>query len=446
MIDRTPLFCLNRLVACSREEGFVTKPKLFFPDEALMFHSLPDQFRIITEMAVIFHKLEARGYASKEALYHAYVGTHRNKHGISCAAGAEKFYELMTENLRAATDMVEMVIDRYFRPFDKRLPPHNATANCLDPIEMLTMAMNDPGPHSSFLQRRQHFEAKRQFGIALQLYSIEAADREADVAKDLTVIEQLSSSRLFVHRKDDEVWAVNILDPDNNHRSAKLHFFGKQRPATRMRKSLKRRGITCKDEFLSCRLVQIGQREFLVYVIPRRKRLFSTLLKLERGRPTVDRRGWKHVLVGVRYRKGIRVATREDAAEFLEHCRNTLWIDPLIPEAVEGQANPFRHPTYWDVKIRGRYHRRDNGRIIAGPAEHIVTTITDHLDANTATDDLNHMLYRSHQVYSVIAPLWFPYKRGPYAGMRDMRLPRYSVNWDSKGVRHDLERWWRSQL
>ncbi len=424
----------------------MSKQKLFYPDEALVFRSLPDQFRIITEMAGIFHRLVDKGYSHRDALYQAYVETHRNKHGISCVVGASEFYHRMTEYLRTAMDMVERVIDWYFRPFRERLPPHNATANCLDPIQMLCMATNNPGPRASSLERRLHFEARRQFAIALQLFAIETVDRESDVAEDLTVIEQLSWERLFLQGKSVDLWVVSELDPNNHNRSCKLTFFESKKPATRMRKSLQRRGIPCKEEFLPSRFVQIKQRRFIVYVINRRKRLFATMLKLERGRSTADRRGWKYVVVGVRGRKGIREATREDATEFLEHVRSTLWLDPLVLTEKADQVNPYRHSTYWDLKITGRFHRKDNGRLIAGPAEQIVTTIRDHLDSYTATDDLNHALYRAHQVFEVIGPLWFPYKKGPFKSLSSMRLPRYGVNWDLPGIQADLERWWHSQL
>lgn len=424
----------------------MTTPKLFCPDEALVFRTLPEEFRVITEMAQIFKELTDRGYAHKEALYHAFVQTHKNNHGISCTTGAMEFYNQMTEYLRTAMDMVEMVIDRYLRPFAERLPSHNAAANCLDPVHMLKMATTAPGPHASSLDRRLYFEARRQLAIALQLFLIESVDRESYVADDLTQIEQLSWERLFLKGRSQDLWVVAELDPNNSNRSKKLTFFTSKKPASRLRKSLQRRGILCKEEFLPSRIVLIGQRRFLVYVINRRKRLFSTLLKLERGRPTADRRGWKYVVVGVEGRKGIRTATREDAMEFLEYSRGVLWQNPLMLSDTTPPANPFRHPTYWDVKITGRFLRRDNGRFIAGPAEQIITTITDYIDSYTATDDLNHALYRAHQVFSVIGPLWFPYRKGPYRNMEDLKLPRYGVNWELGSVRHDLERWWRSQL
>ena len=424
----------------------MSKQKLFHPDEALVFRSLPAQFRIITEMAAIFRTLTDKGYAQRDALYYAFVKTHKNKHGISSGTGTIEFYHRMTEYLRTAMDMVEMVIDRYFHTFAERLPPHNATANCLDPIHMLRMATNDPGPHSSSLERRLHFEARRQFAIALQLFSIEAVDRESAVAEDLTCIEELSWERLFVKGESVDLWVVSELDPSDNNRSRQLTFFTKKRPATRTRKSLDRRGVPCKEEFLPSRIVQIKQRKFIVYVINRRKRLFSTLLKLERGRPTADRRGWKYVLIGVQSRGKLRTATREDAAEFLEYVREVLWKNPLLPAEKSANKNPYRHPTYWDLKITGRFLRQDNGRFIAGPAEQIITTITDHMDSYTAIDDLNHALYRAHQVFEVIGPLWFPYKKEAFRQVPGMRLPRYGVNWELKGVRKYLEHWWHSQL
>lgn len=424
----------------------LTEQKLFHPDKALVFHSLPEQFRIVAEMGQVYRDLCAKGVPIRDALYFAYVQTHRNTYGISTAIGGREFYRRMTEYLRTAMDIIESVIDRHLRPFDERLVAHPTIENCLDPIQMLQMATHNPGSHASTLDRRKHFEAVRQLGIALQLFAVESVDDESWVAQDLTVIEQISWDRVFTTGESVQHWVLVELDPDRGHRASKIVLFGNQKKCTRARKRLRSRGIPHEELMLECLIAPVGSRKFVVHVINRRKRLFSTLLKLERGRSTTDRRGWKYIVVGVHSRSGLNIATRTQAAEFRDHTREKLWIPPLVEVNQPASKKPYRHGTYWDVKVTGYLNREDNGRSVAGSAEQLVTTITDHVDSISATDALNHTLRRHSQVFDCIGPLWFPYRRGPYKVTPYMRLPHYGVNWNATRVRNGLNRWWTSQL
>lgn len=424
----------------------MTDHKLFHPDEAMVFRKLPDQFRIIGDMGRIFRRLCAKGIASRDAFYFAYTETHKNQYGISTAVGAREFYRRMTEYLRIAMNIVERMVDTHFRPFDERLAAHNQIANLLDPIQMFKIATTNPGSHSPSLVRRRHFEALRQFGIALQLFSIESVDEESWVAEDLTVIDRLARERLFTTGEDIRIWAVAELDPAQNFRAKSVELFQRQRKASGAWKKLRRQGIPYEELLLECRVVDVGRKRIYVHLINRRKRLDSTLLKLERGRPATDRRGWKYVVVGARTGNSIRLATRRDADDFLEYTRKVLWTEPLIPLEDKSKPNPHSHPTYWDRKIIGRYLRPDNGRIIAGPAEQLVTTISDHMDVTCAIDQLNHTLYKHEQVFDAIGPLWFPHARGPFHNIASVRLPHYGVNWDAPAVRGELQRWWKHHL
>ena len=430
-----------------RGETDMPTQKIFYPDQALIFRSLPEEFQLIHAMGLSFNDFCSRGYPERESLYFAYVETHRNPHGIATASGAHEFYRRMTEYLRTAMDMVEHVIATYFRTFAERLPAHNSVANCLDTIQMLKLATSDPGHNPSSLERRRNFEAKRQLGIALQLFAIETADEESAVADDLSSIDQLTWERLFVPDESVDLWLIAGLNSARANRSENLELFRTHRQAKRRARERRHLETNIKEELLPSRVTNLGEKNYIVYVGNRRKRLLSTLLKLERGRPTGDRRGWKYVVVAVHQTGNeLRLATRDDARVFHDHTHKTLWQSPLVVSPDPPNPNPHRHETYWDLKTLGRYHRADNGRMIAGSAEQLVTTIQDHLDTYVATDGLNHDLYRARQAMEFLGPLWFPHHRGPYDEVASMRLPGFGVDWDSPRLKEQLEHWWKNQL
>lgn len=432
-----------------KERQISPDPKLFRPADALVFRSLPAQFAIIREMRERYDGFKHLGYSSKSAFYYAFVLSNANKHGISTDLGAEAFQKELITLLGVAQDIVEYMIDQRFRPFRERIAFHNTIANCLDPIKMLLMATDDPGSHADRLDRRRHFEAGRQLGIALQLFSISSVDPEAWVPEDLAQIEQLSWERLFDVGASETLWVLATLhqDPSMGGRTKDVRVFTSTKEKTHVLKRMRRRGMSVQENQLSCRVAFVKGMRYYIYAINRRKRLLSTLMKLERGRPYSDRRGWKYVVVAVETPQGLRTATPEDAKRFSEHTRQFLWNYPLVEEVDESAPNPDSDSRYRDEKIIGRFERPDNGRIIAGPAEQMVTSIGPHIDTLVATDgQLNHTIYSARKALKYLAHLWFPYRRGPYSEIPDFRLPGYGVAWDKPYFRDQLEAWWHTQL
>lgn len=396
-----------------------------------------------------YDKFRRLGYSSHDALYFAYVLQNPNQHGAATAVGTDEFYRRMTEYLRHAQNMVEHVIDRYLRPFAGRLDPHNAVVNCLDPIAMLFMATETLHAGASKLQRQRHLEAMRQLAIALQLFAIETVDDEIWVADDLSSIDKLSWERLFIPDKSQSLWVLVELHTEHSlagsAKTTEIFTHAKDKIA-KLRK-LRRSGTPFKEELLSCRIVQIGNKRFFINAVNRRKRLLSTLLKLERGRKSTDRRGWKYVVVATQEGNDpLRLATSTDALDFSGHSKATLWCAPLFEEEIDQQPNPESDSRYVDEKIVGRFHRPDNGRIIAGSAEQITTTITHHVDTLFSHGGINHYLYRARQILRYLAPLWFPNCRYHFKGVRTLTLPGYGVAWDKEDFRVQLESWWQSQL
>lgn len=419
---------------------------IFRPEERYCFSSLPNQFRIIRQMGKVYRKLISQGRCPKHAFYAAYVITHpTSEYDIATGIGADRFYQAMTNYLRMTRHMLEDVIKEYHRPFRNSLAAYNAVTNALVPLDMFELAIKDPGAGAKTMERRIFFEARRNLGIALQLFGIEQVDSDLHVARDLVAIDQLSTNRLFSEHASVNVKIVAWQDDSRDHRIAEVNLFmttKKERCRHRTRvRDLERGNIPFITDTLTCRVAEVNGRSYLVYAIERGKRLFATLLKLERGRSLADRRGWKYVVVGVIDNGDLQPASREDAITFLEHTRQTLWKPPLQPEEDTNPPNPGRDESYWDCKITGRYHHEQGRRIISGPAEQLVTTLTDHLDATHARADVNHMLYRASQIDEHINPLWFPHNREAYKGTIRIVLPRFGVDWSSEDVQKRLRTW-----
>lgn len=402
---------------------------------------------IITQMGDLFNECVGHGRSERKALAHAFLETHRDRDGLPIDIGSRELRRRLSEYIRRTIRLIEMVRREHFRPFRYRLAIHNQVTNCRDPIRLLKMGIKNPGPHASQLERRGHFEARRSLAIAMQMFVLEDVDPEFWVSEDLAAIEDLSWERLFVPGVSRGIWVAASLDAERNYRTSRIMLSLSRRRLSKHRKELSATGAQVREELFECRMVQIKQTKFYVYAVDRGKLLFSTLLKLERGRAMMDRRGWKYVVIGVQGRKAsIRPATREHAEQLLEHCRESLWQHPLHEEKDVSADNPFSAEDYWDCRVLGRLYRPHNGRIVAGTAEQLVTTIQDHLDDQHARDQRNHEVYRHRQVLKTIAPLWFPHSRANFKGIPSVRLPGYNVNWTSDHVQKKLHDWWLSQL
>lgn len=401
-------------------------------------------------MRQAFDEFRARGYSSPDALYYAYTLRNPNRHGIATAVGVNEFHRRMTEYLRQAQNMVEHVIERYLGPFAGRLDPHNAVSNCLDPIAMLKMATDELAAGSSSLNRQRHLEAMRQLAIALQLFAIETVDHESWVADDLATIDRLSWERVFLPNESEYIWVLVELhtDPAMNRSAKSVEIFTRAQDKTARVRKLRRKSLPFKEELLSCRVALAGKRRYYIYAVNRRKRLLSTLIKLERGRQGTDRRGWKYVVVATQEQQdgALTLATEKDATVFSAHTRKILWQAPLLVEPDISPPNPDRNSRYIDEKILGRFHRSDNGRIIAGSSEQLTTTITHYVDTLFARDGVNHYLYRARQILRCLAPLWFPHRRDIFEGVSNLTLPGYGVAWDKRYFRAQLEAWWQTRL
>jgi hypothetical protein len=422
---------------------------VFYPEQALVFAKLPRQFRTIVKMGHTFNSQISAGNDPRTALYIAYVLTHQKEYGIATTIGHNEFHRRMMDYLRIARQLVENVIHETHGPFSRSLTPHNRVTNCLDPIEMLKMAIMDPGPEAASISRHRYFEARRHFGIALQLFDIEEVDSELRVSNDLVAIDKLADERLFSENTSRDIWLIGWQDAENEHRILDVFIYSNSQEARKRAHNMRANGETFIEQALTCRITRVNGVSYIIYAEDRGKRLFASLLKLERGRRLTDRRGWRYVVVGVESDGVVRKATRKDAESFLGYTAEKLWKLPFVKVENGDEPNPHRDRSYWDCKITGHFLSKESHRVIAGPAEQLVTTITDYLDAEYAYADVNHRLYRASQIDKHIIPIWFPHNTLAFDGIIDMcgiQLPGYNVNWASKEVQRHLKEWRLAQI
>ncbi|MBI2473824.1 hypothetical protein HYV70_04715 [Candidatus Uhrbacteria bacterium] len=420
-------------------------PPLFQPEDSLVFRSLPQQFLLIEEMYRIFKQLVDKGYDPAEALYAAFFQTHQTDE-IPTSMGAQEFHRQMSYGLIEALNMVETVTKEFLKPFRKSLAPHNTIENCLDPIRMLKHAGTHPGNEAPSLKQRLHFEAHRQLGIALQIFSIEKNDPKLGVSEDLEQIDALSQERLFTSEESRDLWVVGLKDLKQQKKVVGVEFFPDEETATRLKKRTYPHILSTDGEMLMCRVVHAHGETFIIYVDSRYKSPFSTLLKLERGRTLSDRRGSKYVVVGTERNGRLHQATRQDAERFASYVKEILWKEPLLPREDISSENPHRNVDYWDCKIIGVFCRHLGSRTIAGPTELLITTIQDFLNENHARSETNHFLYRSKQIDDVLCKIWFPNTGDRYTDIPTFLSPHYGVNWDSPKTHRRLRRWRINQI
>lgn len=430
----------------------MTKLPLFRPSDTLLFRSLPEEFLAIMQMRRVFDRFKDLGYCDEDAFYHGYCQTHPNKHGFATALGAQPFMRTMHRLLGVAQEhVIEDLIKSHFWVFHNQLAFHNTIANTLDPVRLLRIATSPPPVHADRLTRQYHFEAWRQLAIALQLFSIESVDPDPWVADDLAHIDTLSEERLFEHGASKDLWVLSKLtgNGESGMHCIAQRIFTSSRKKDRTRRKWLRHGPVRVDRLL-CRATRIGSSVFYTFVVNRRKRLASTLMKLERGRSLRDRRGWKYVVVAVANGHSLRVATERDLDVFTRHTYDTLWNHPLVMETDTSTPNPDSSSRYRDAKLDrkvvGRYEREDKGRVVAGSVEQITISIEGHINTLVATDDLNHAIYAFGKMRRHIAPLWFPNRRGPFDHIHQFRLPGYGIDWERAEVREALDRWCLTRL
>ena len=171
---------------------------------------------------------------------------------------------------------------------------------------------------------------------------------------------------------------------------------------------------------------------YLVYTEPRGKSSLSTVLKLSRKSRNdwlKDQCAWRDVLVAVIEEGKMRLANRDDAKYYQVFCLDVLWRSPLFAEPEDRPDDEYRSGDYWGLKVLGRFHRRlddDPEVIFSGRVEHQITTLRDWLVAQTATDELNHLVRRGFQLADHLLPDWFP-----------------QINWEAEDVREDHIAYWR---
>lgn len=419
--------------------------KIFYPDQAgISFRRFLKEGAALNRMNRKYQQLLAANHATETALLHAFRATHHSRERVSTDLGAREFWLKLSAKLDEAETLLQQVADRRLTPFRGRLATIEEVANANDPAKLLgIIAQPKPGPtkrNKRIREMRIWEEAQRNLIIALQLMVIDEMDPRLRVSNDLDAIANLASRRLW-HQTMPELWFVSVLDRENEYRvmgghaDPQIFAFRDEDEWRQKRDSLVAAGhaVHVQPE-IPVRVAETEEERFVVWMINRRKREHSRLLKIERTGVLKDSRGWKYVVVGVMPKHGgrMRIATREDALRFSEHTRRTLWTSELMEVPDDDMVNPHSDVMYWDVKVGGYYLSPDNGRFIAGRAEQIVTSIGDFISVECSRGSENHVRYAGRRIRDHIAPLWFGH---------------VGIDWkNDPEVRHQLEQAWINSL
>ena len=284
---------------------------IFHPGKHLIFRRLPAKFFVLDQMYTLFRRQINDGYDPKKALHEAYIRTHQTRHGIGTSVGAIELYRQLSECLYTAKMIIVDVKKEYLFPFERSLESHDGIRDNLDPLELLSIAGKNPGNDASSREKRLYFEARRQLGMALQLFAVEEANNKREVGKDLTQIDRLSQERLFLPETSRDLWVLGLQDTRQEHKITDLIFFESKSQAEQFKEQASfPEHILPFIETLLCRVAVIGQKTYIVYTHARAKEPFASLLKLERGGTLSDRRGMVYVVVGVDEHGKMRLATR----------------------------------------------------------------------------------------------------------------------------------------
>ncbi|MFH1632278.1 MAG: hypothetical protein ABIA47_04685 [bacterium] len=403
------------------------------PEEDMRFRSLKQEARAIKKMRHIYRARRKKREHRNPAFYFSYCTTHKNRQGVTTSLGDAGFIRAMESCIERAQEGVEMIAWRYLRPFEKQLATHNSVANCLNPIELFKQGAEPFPRDKSSISFRAVFDARRNFCIASQMFTVESEDPNRQVGDDLREIDRISWERLFVPGMSANIAVVSVREPAPSFRVAQASTLYTDRgEARRAYNALRKSGAHCCHDLYPCRIVKAGSKHFAVYAENRWKRPISTVMKLEANRHFYDRRGWKYVVVGVReHGKVWRAGTRFDANELSAITVGKLWLPPLRVGVDKSGLNPFSHDLYWDVKVLGRFFRDVDGFTYAPRLEQIVLPLDIDLSLKYSHEYDNHFLYKALQVYEHLAPRWFPH---------------HGVNWQTQATRDALENWWKSQL
>lgn len=388
----------------------------YYPEKELQFLNFDEETKRIERMGREFRIAKVTGMTDEEAFCYALGETH--SHLISHLrhlAPEELYRRIKNEFVKPAGIMLKMIIEMRFWPFRTRLNRHFSERLALDPAQLLLAATDRPTAHPSGIPYRLCFEDRRRLAIALQLYAIELTDPDDWASSDLLCVDELSFDRLFIRGEDKILWVVAKLGRKNQCLKKTLRVFEQAAAARRYERKLNERngGKVFVDRHL-CRVVRTSRRTYYVWVDERYKEQDSILLKLERGRWLLDRRGWRYVVVGVETKSGLRIASRQDAKRFCNLTVDRLWHEPLVFGDIKKERNPYSHPDYRDEKVRGRFcawHTTEDGRrfLVKAPCEQLVLDIEIHINTETSLLGDNHKRYKTIETIAALGPVWFPY-------------------------------------
>lgn len=447
----------------------------FYPDLENHFISFVNYIPLVMRMRELYEEtLQKRATCKKVALFMAFCHVnreYRDEESLVAAMGANEFYKDLCRKIDQSRKYFNSLITGPLKPRFSALDSFGPVQVALEPIRLFKMATVPDSPELSEQDTRTREEAQRAFVFALQLLSWDAVESEADVAENLSQIEEIALRKMFTG-KFVKLWIVIETNPANSSRALGQPLFFEtkaeaHRAALNLRQSIKEAaeaqdaewlttlgavpeekkkahemrlsGLTVHEEkeLWELRTVEIDDEIWEIRHVSRDKSLERAVEKKERycvqGKPkkaVADRGGWMYIVVSVVSRTGVRrAATKADAEFFSEYTHKRIWTGPLEQMPDLDDLNKNSHRDYWDIKTIGRFTRQieyDN-RFVASRVEQIVTTGREYLSTQTSTGGDRHYVYQAAQLFDYLCPLWWP-----------------RLSWDSK-ERHSLMLTWKTQ-
>ncbi|MFA5945904.1 MAG: hypothetical protein WC802_03285 [Patescibacteria group bacterium] len=370
-----------------------------------------------------------------DALHLAWCELHSGITGSRIhALGARQFVRDYRTSLRDAEEVIEDVVAVHIPELQMCAEPVDGVAARSDPLSLVRYAGRDRSvriareesdvrtfyPFAESWAGRpvvERKEALRRLAVGNQYLSFHAVDPQQYVEWDVAALADRLDERhfsgdtvtlrgSFVHTGEPDEKTGDVLHPDYPIFIGE-RFIG-QPP----------KGSSIVTELYDCHVVVDGGVTYFISSTLRPKPKKSLIIKAGRGRAVLDRRGSRHILVGVS-NDGIhvRAPTPADLRAYQEILRARFWTGDLveIPDPTAENADSNSGYAKEVLKILGRYVRpdyrdreyQDRKRWVAPTVEHISHNLDLHLRTKYGRNGMSHAAYRQRNVASGVLKDWF---------------------------------------
>ncbi len=380
----------------------------YLPEEHARFKEFAQECASVERMAKRVPELIGT-LSPAEALFQAWLEEHPSPSGLAPFIGAHALFDLLVNTMiLRAQSYFNHLRDGYLWAVASHIKPHNAASNPVDPLRLLELTRSGTGRVGTRVHRQVRWEAKQILAAALGFTAMELAHPERWISNEVTRIDQLSSTLLFAQVDLVDVYVVYKTDRENGGRILGTPFItldeAEARRVHRRSKGILPSGGRVYMDLFQCRTIvdDSGLIRWLVENDDRRKTYFARLLKLHDGGAVRDSCGTSYMVAARIDAQGLHTASREDVDAVVALTEQRLWKGShLFLQTMSPGNKRHRHPDYWDRKLIGRIAIEQDGRNVRSFVEQILTSLTDYLNQQRATDSLHHEIRRGEQLVIV---------------------------------------------